>query len=135
MDESPVVPVIKQVRDAAPTPVRRARGARMAVLIGPDEGASRFTTRRFFLAPGGRIPEHRHDTVEHEQVMVRGEMLLCLDGMVRTVRAGDAMFIPAGTAHWYENRSGEEVEFLCVVPNTIDYTTEWLEEPPEGAAT
>jgi len=114
-------------------PVKRARGARMGVLIGPEQGAANFITRRFVLAPGARIPEHLHPAIEHEQVMVRGELVLGADGEVRTVRAGDAMFLPAGCAHWYENRTGEEVEFLCIIPNTAGYETEWLEDPPEGA--
>lgn len=114
-------------------PVKRARGARMAVLVGPEQGAPNFITRRFVLAPGARIPRHRHPTIEHEQVMVRGEMVLGMDDEVRTVRAGDAMYLPAGCAHWYENRGAEEVEFLCVIPNMPDYATEWLEDPPEGA--
>jgi quercetin dioxygenase-like cupin family protein len=114
-------------------PVKRARGARMAVLVGPEQGAPNFITRRFVLAPGARIPKHRHPTIEHEQVMVRGEMVLGMGDKVRTVRAGDAMYLPAGCAHWYENRGAEEVEFLCVIPNMPDYATEWLEDPPEGA--
>lgn len=119
---------------AAPAPpVKRARGARMAVLIGPEQGAPNFITRRFLLAPGGRIPAHRHPIIEHEQVMVRGEMVLGVNDEVRVVCAGDAMYLPAGCAHWYENRTTEEVEFLCVIPNTKDYITEWLEDPPEGA--
>jgi len=105
----------------------------MAVLIGPQHGAGRFFTRRFTLAPGGAIPEHRHDTVEHQQVVVRGEMVLTLDGVERVVRAGDAVFIPAGTAHAYANRAAEEVEFVCIVPATADYQTQWLGEPPAGA--
>ena len=119
---------------AAPTPpVKRARGARMAVLIGPEQGAPNFITRRFILAAGARIPAHRHPTIEHEQVMIRGEMVLGMGDEVRTVRAGDAIYLPAGCAHWYENRTAVEVEFLCVVPNTKEYATEWLENPPEGA--
>lgn len=114
-------------------PVKRARGARMAVLVGPEQSAPNFITRRFVLAPGARIPKHRHPTIEHEQVMVRGEMVLGMGDKVRTVRAGDAMYLPAGCAHWYENRGAEEVEFLCVIPNMPDYATEWLEDPPEGA--
>ena len=114
-------------------PVKRARGARMGVLIGPEQGAANFITRRFLLAPGARIPAHSHPTIEHEQVMVRGEMVLGTDGEVRTVRAGDAMFLPARCAHWYENRTAEEVEFLCIIPNTPGYETDWAEEPPEGA--
>lgn len=119
--------------DAVTRPVARARGAGMAVLLGPEEGATNFITRRFVLDPGGRIPEHRHDAIEHEQVVLRGEMVLRLDGVERVVRAGDAVLIPAGCAHAYENRSHEPVEFLCVVPATETYATEWLEAPPEGA--
>jgi quercetin dioxygenase-like cupin family protein len=105
----------------------------MAVLIGPEQGAPHFITRRFVLAPGARIPAHRHPAIEHEQVMVRGEMMLGMDDEVRVVRPGDAVYLPAGCTHWYENRTADEVEFLCVVPRTDSYATEWLEEPPEGA--
>lgn len=114
-------------------PVKRARGARMAVLLGPEQAVPNFITRRFLLSPGAYIPRHRHPTIEHEQVMVRGEMVIDLDGEERTVRAGDAIYLPAGCAHSYANRGAAEVEFLCVVPVTADYATEWLEEPPDGA--
>ena len=43
------------------------------------------------------------------------------------------MLIPAGTPHFYENTGSEEAEFICVVPATTGYATEWLEDPPEGA--
>jgi quercetin dioxygenase-like cupin family protein len=105
----------------------------MAVLIGPDDGASHFVMRRFLLAPGGRIPAHSHESIEHEQVVIRGEMVIGLNEEKHTVRAGDAIFIPAGTAHWYENTGTKEVEFLCVVPVTTEYSTDWIEDPPEGA--
>jgi len=133
MAENRTKPAVVALQVAPAAPVRKARGARMAVLIGPEQGAPNFITRRFLLAPGARIPAHRHPTIEHEQVMIRGEMVLGIGDEVRTVRAGDAMYLPAGCAHWYENRTAEEVEFLCVIPNTKDYATEWLEEPPEGA--
>jgi quercetin dioxygenase-like cupin family protein len=133
MGERATEPVVLEARQVEAVPVRRARGARMAVLIGPDEGAPRFIMRRFLLAVGGKIPTHRHDTIEHEQVVVRGEMTIGLNDATHTVRPGDAIYIPAGTSHWYENRGSEEVEFLCAVPYTSDYETEWLEEPPDGA--
>jgi quercetin dioxygenase-like cupin family protein len=133
MNESKGRPVVIAPQAAPAPPVKRARGARMAVLIGREQGAPNFITRRFLLAAGGRIPAHRHPAIEHEQVMVRGEMVLGIDDDVMVVRVGDAMYLPAGCAHWYENRTAEEVEFLCVVPNTSEYATEWLEDPPEGA--
>ncbi|MDW7967126.1 MAG: cupin domain-containing protein [Thermoanaerobaculum sp.] len=121
--------------EVQPQPVARARGALMAVLLGPELGVPHFVTRKFFLAPGGRIPAHSHPDLEHEQVVLRGEMVIGLDGQEHTVRAGDAVFIPAGCQHWYENRSSEPVEFLCVVPKTERYVTQWHEDPPAGAFT
>lgn len=127
--------VVVAQSESQPQPVNRARGATMAVLVGPQMANPRYVTRRFILESGGRIPEHRHDAIEHHQVVVRGEMALAIDGAERTVRAGDAVLIPAACAHSYENRSAEPCEFICVVPATSDYQTEWLEEPPAGAHT
>jgi quercetin dioxygenase-like cupin family protein len=103
----------------------------MSVLIGPDDGAERFTKRRFVLEPGGRIPEHRHDDIEHEQYVVSGSMTLSLDGDTETAESGDAIFIPAGVAHWYENTGDDPCVFLCTVPVTEAYQTEWLEPPAD----
>lgn len=108
-------------------PVDRARGASMQVLIGPDAGAPNFITRKFTLEPGGRIPAHRHPDIEHEQYVLRGRMHIGVDGEEHQVEAGQAIFLPAGSTHWYENRGDEPVEFLCIVPKTKEYATEWLE--------
>ena len=114
-------------------PVPRTRGAYKAVLIGEQDGAPRFAKRRFVLEPDGRIPAHRHPDIEHEQYVLSGEMTIGLDDETEVAREGDAVFIPAGTAHWYENRSDQPCEFLCTVPITESYDTEWLEDPPGGA--
>ena len=122
------------VRDIASVPaqaVERARGATIQVLLGPEEGAPHFITRRFTIAPGGRIPRHRHDTIEHEQVVISGSMVIELDGREVAVAAGDCLLIPAGVAHSYANRGAEPVQFLCIVPRTDGYQTEWLEPPAE----
>jgi quercetin dioxygenase-like cupin family protein len=134
MEQRGTEPLVSQPDKVNAVPVLRARGARMAVLIGPDDGATHFVMRRFHIAPGGRIPTHSHEAIEHEQIVIRGEMVIGLDDEEHTVRAGDAIFIPAGTAHWYENRGKADVEFICVVPHTSEYSTDWLEDPPEGAA-
>ena len=107
--------------------VERATGARIQVLLGADDGVPGFYTRRFTIDPGGRIPLHRHDRIEHEQVVLEGEMILTLDAEQKTARAGDCVYIPAGMAHAYENKGESPVRFLCVVPATRDYATEWLE--------
>jgi quercetin dioxygenase-like cupin family protein len=123
-------PVIHSIASVQSKEVDRARGATIQVLLGPDDGATNFITRCFTLSPGGRIPRHRHDVIEHAQVMLDGEMVIGLNSSIRTVRAGDCLFIPPGVSHWYENRSRETARFLCIVPATADYGTEWLEDAP-----
>lgn len=124
-------PVVRSMAEAQEVAVDRARGATIQVLLGPDDGVPRFVTRRFTLAPGGRIPCHRHVNIEHEQVVLEGEMVLSLDGEEHTVRQGDCVYIPAGVAHWYENRTSAPVRFLCMVPRTDPYETDWLEPAAE----
>lgn len=125
---SPTVRPLDSVRSDA---VPRCRGASIQVLLGPESGVPNFITRHFTLEPGGRIPCHRHDTIEHEQVVLAGRMVIGLDQRETEVRPGDSIFIPAGVSHWYENRGSEAVRFLCMVPKTEDYQTEWLEEAAE----
>ena len=42
------------------------------------------------------------------------------------VKTGDALFIPAGTIHWYKNNSKEDAEFLCIIPRKENYDTIYL---------
>jgi quercetin dioxygenase-like cupin family protein len=127
----PPSPVVRALDSVDSVPVPRCRGASLKVLLGPEIGVPNFITRQFTLVPGGRIPCHRHDDIEHEQVVLEGSMVIGLDNREVPVGPGDSVFIPAGVAHWYENRDSTPVRFLCVVPNTENYQTEWLEEPAD----
>ena len=124
-------PVVRARNSVAPLPVPRCRGTSIQVLLGPESGVPNFITRQFTIEPGGRIPCHRHETIEHEQVILDGAMVISLNGRETEVTQGDSIFIPAGISHWYENRGTAPVRFLCIVPNTADYQTEWLEGPAE----
>ena len=121
--------VVRPMEAAKKQPVAAARDTVMQVLIGPEDGAPNFVTRRFEIGPGGRIPCHRHDCIEHEQVMTQGELIIGLDNREFHVTEGDCVLIPAGVAHWYENRGETKATFLCVVPRTTNYQTEWIERP------
>lgn len=127
----PPTAVVRAPNSVESVPVPRCRGASIKVLLGPESGVPNFITREFILQPGGRIPRHRHDHIEHEQVILEGSMVIGLNAREVEVRPGDSVFIPAGIDHWYENRGTVAVRFLCVVPRTDDYQTEWLEEPAE----
>jgi quercetin dioxygenase-like cupin family protein len=113
------------------TPLDRTRGAVMQVVLGPEDGTPNFVTRRISIDPGGRIPCHRHDAIEHEQVVLEGSMVVGLDDQEATVAAGDCLFIPAGVAHWYENRAEVAVRFpapqsgRCVLTDHCSLMTEF----------
>jgi len=122
-------PIIKTISESQPIPVDNARDATIRILLGPVDQMPNFHTRLFCIEPGGRIPEHRHDTIEHEQVILEGTMVIGLDGEEKTVREGQCVYIPAGCGHWYENRGTVPVRFLCMIPGNRPYATEWLEPP------
>ncbi|AEB11675.1 cupin domain-containing protein [Marinithermus hydrothermalis] len=120
--------VIRQAANVEARPVDRGERAFIQVLLGPEDGVPHFVTRKFTILPGGRIPKHKHPTLEHEQYVLSGRMRLGIGDEVHEVGAGQAVYIPADTPHWYENIGAEPVEFLCVIPKTSHYATEWLED-------
>ena len=109
---------VRHADDVQRDPVGAGKGTVRQVLIGPDEGPN-FALRRFIMEPGGGMPPHTN-TVEHEQYVLRGRARIGIGEEIHDVRAGDVVFIPAGTPHWYEAGEGEPFEFLCVVPNKPD---------------
>ncbi|MGB1109511.1 MAG: cupin domain-containing protein [Gammaproteobacteria bacterium] len=87
------------------------------VLIG-NERAPHFAMRRFTMQPGGGMPNHTN-TVEHEQYVLAGSAHIGIGDEEFDVKAGDVVFIPAGTPHWY-TAGDEGFQFLCLVPNQED---------------
>ena len=120
-------PLVRPIQQVPAQEVERCRDVTIQVLLGPEEGMPNFYTRLFTIQPGGRIPAHRHPDVEHQQLMLQGTMRLTLDGEPRDVHRGDCIYLPPRVAHGYENRGDEVVQFICVVPATADYQTEWVE--------
>lgn len=89
-------PVVKQAASVEARPVERGEKAFIQVLIGPEDGAPTSSSASSPSCPG-RIPKHRHPTLEHEQYVLSGRMKVTLGDEVREVAAGQAVFIPAGT--------------------------------------
>jgi quercetin dioxygenase-like cupin family protein len=119
-------PITKQSDSVKAQPVERAHKTHIQILLGPDEQMPNFYMRKFTIDPGGSIPLHRHDVLEHEQMVLEGEMVITLNGQQTMVKAGDVLYIPAKAAHDYKNQSSLPVSFLCMVPAITDYQTEWL---------
>jgi quercetin dioxygenase-like cupin family protein len=120
-------PVIRSAEEIDYEPQSAAEGLAKGVLIGEAQGAPNFRMRRFTLGPGESVPKHTN-AVEHEQYVLEGEYVVGLregegddaEDREYEIEAGDSLFIPAGTVHWYRNEGAESVSFICVVPNGDD---------------
>jgi quercetin dioxygenase-like cupin family protein len=109
---------VKRFDDVPLEPVAAGRRTSRQVLIGPDE-APHFAMRRFVMEPGGGMPAHTN-SVEHEQYVLRGRATMGIGEDVHEVSAGDVVYVPAETPHWYRVEGEESFEFLCMVPNLPD---------------
>lgn len=87
----------------------------MQILIPAQEGPH-FTMRRFVMESGGGMPEHTNP-VEHEQYVLAGHANIGSGDEEFEIRTGEAVFIPEGVPHWYQNIGKENFEVLCIVPN------------------
>ncbi|MFC2133659.1 cupin domain-containing protein [Bacteroidota bacterium] len=87
---------------------------KQVLIEGPN-----FAMRRFIIEPGGSIPMHTN-SVEHEQLVLRGKAEISLDGKIYNVQKDDVVFMQAGAPHYYKNTGDEPFEFLCMVPNKDD---------------
>jgi len=108
----------KHLNEIPAEPVSAGEGVSRQILIGPDE-APNFAMRRFIMEPGGGMPNHTN-SVEHEQLVLRGQARIGIGDEVIEVKANDVVFIPANVPHWYQNTGDEPFEFLCLIPNQED---------------
>lgn len=60
---------------------------------------------------GTSIPPHRHDT-DNYGVIIRGELILHMDGKISRYGVGDWYHVPAGAEHAAEfDQATDEIEF------------------------
>jgi quercetin dioxygenase-like cupin family protein len=118
---------VKPAGKAKPQKVERAAKAEIAWLVDRNDGAPNFEMRMFTIRPGGSIPKHYHPDIEHEQYVLKGRYRVGIGEKVYTVKAGDSIYIPKGTPHWYRNTGRVNAEFLCIVPRTERYDSVYVE--------
>ena len=92
-----------------------ATGAKMRMLIGPDDGAGNFHMRHFEIAPGCHTPHHSHD-YEHEILILSGGGVARSEQGDRPFKAGDVIFVPANEKHQFVNDGREALAFICLIP-------------------
>lgn len=109
---------IKKMQDVAQETVRAGERTTRQVLISPEEGPN-FAMRRFIIDTDGHMPLHTN-TVEHEQLVLRGQAEVVIGEDIFQVEKDNVVLIPAGVPHSYRNTGDEPFEFLCMVPNKED---------------
>jgi quercetin dioxygenase-like cupin family protein len=110
--------VVRSAEEVERKEVGAATATQMQLLLGPGDGAPHFAMRRFIMGAGGGMPVHTN-TVEHEQYVLKGRAEVGIGGEKFEVAAGDVLYIPAGSPHYYRVIEAP-FEFLCMVPNLQD---------------
>ena len=116
-------------------PVDRAVKTEIEWLIDRNDGAPNFELRKFRIRPGGSIPKHYHPNIEHEQYVLAGDYEMGIGKAVHKLKAGDSVYVPSGTVHWYKNTGKKDAEFLCIVPRVEKYEAVYLEDTVKQTAT
>ncbi len=109
---------VKKLESFEKKPVEAGTRTQIQVLIGTDRGPH-FAMRRFIISSGGFMPLHTN-SVEHEQLVLKGRAEVRLGNETVIVSKDDVVYIPAGQPHSYKNLGEEDFEFICVVPNQED---------------
>jgi len=85
-------------------------------LIAEKDGAEHYAMRLFELKPGGLIPVHNHEDIEHEIFIVDGSALLD-DGKDKiVVQKDDVLLVQPGDKHSFINNKNNPFKFICVIP-------------------
>jgi putative monooxygenase len=118
-------------------PADGRRGGELRVLLGPKTVGS---TSGFMgvatLQPGERIAEHWHPYSEEFLFLVRGSLVVDLDGEPVELPAGAGLFVPIGVRHRLRNVGTEEAQavfHLCPLaprPNLGHVDTEAADRGP-----
>lgn len=103
----------------SPVTMEGATGAKMRMLVGPEDGASNFHMRQFEVAPGCHTPHHQHD-YEHEILILGGAGVARSEQGDRPFKAGDVIFVPPNEKHQFVNTGAAPLSFICLIPAPRD---------------
>jgi mannose-6-phosphate isomerase len=78
------------------------------------EEAPTFKVKRIEVLPGKRLSYQKHAQRAEHWFVVAGTAKVTLDGREITVRTGEAIDIPIGTAHRVENPADDDLIFIEV---------------------
>ena len=102
-----------------PVIMEGAKGARIRILIGPDDGAANFHMRHFEVDVGGCTPFHQHD-FEHEVLVLKGTGVAKSEEGDRPFSPGDVIYVLPNEKHQFCNNGSQPFEIICLIPAPRD---------------
>jgi quercetin dioxygenase-like cupin family protein len=82
------------------------------IITGAADTEGRYMQSETVVRPGGAVSvAHRHPALTERFEVIEGELTMRLASETRTLRAGDQVTVPPGTAHHYANTSQQNVVF------------------------
>jgi quercetin dioxygenase-like cupin family protein len=91
-------------------------GERLVFSETAAETGGEYTRFEAFIAPGGHLPApHVHPGQSERFEITKGTLSLRIDGRRIEAGVGDVVTIEPGQAHYFANRTGEEVSFKVEV--------------------
>ena len=124
----PLQPIVDDPDDYRPA-------SRWRLAADPGDAAGRVDTLTLIveeIAPGDRIPLHRHQ-IDELIVILSGSGEVRLEDSRSVVDEGDAVFVPAGAAHGTTNIEDAPLRLHAVFPSPL-IRMEMLERNPAPGA-
>jgi len=86
------------------------------LVTGEDSGGS-VASMELSVAAGARLmaPAHSHDHYEETIYGLKGVLTWTVDGMTVDVREGQALCIPRGAVHRFDNYGDADAKVLCII--------------------
>lgn len=117
------------VRSAVTETTRSYMGSLMTFLVTSAETENRFFLLELRMQPGNEPLPHLHYDQDEVYYLLEGELEVYCMGQVRTVRAGEAIFLPRNQAHAFYYLS-PTLRFLALLqPGGLDGYFEAMSSP------
>lgn len=91
--------LLKHIAEIAPVSTSHGVGEKRVVATRDDVGNTVTQIARTRLKAGEKVEAHAHPTMDEHFFFLGGECEVIIDGVVRSCKAEDYLFIPAGNQH------------------------------------
>jgi quercetin dioxygenase-like cupin family protein len=108
------VPILRQ--DDPPASPAATPGLATRILVGREHGSRSLHIEEVTVAPDARIPRCVNPHTEVAVIVKEGRLDALLGRERTTLGPGDALLVPAGSAHGFLNRYPEPARVLFVYP-------------------